>query len=86
MTGLYRDCAVRLLCNGDPMRPDYLIEMLIYDDDDGEVAIRHQSLSAISGKTHREISGWQKRHWCNASMTFSEVQELLGELRRSAQS
>jgi hypothetical protein len=84
MTGLFGDCAIRLAYENDPERPDYRIEMLIYDDESGEVVIHRQSIAAISGKTHRELSTQERRIWCDASMLFAEVQELLGELRKVA--
>lgn len=84
MTGLSRNCAVRLLCNSDPARPDYLIEMLIYDEEEGEVVTHHQPLAVISGKTHRQISDDWRRLYSSSEMTFAEVQELLGDLCPSA--
>lgn len=75
-----------LACNGDPSRPDYHVEMLIYDEDKGEVVVHHQPLVTISGKTHRQVADDWRRPWSDTSMTFAEVQDLLGELRQAAKS
>ncbi|MGR9415880.1 hypothetical protein [Rhizobium leguminosarum] len=84
MTGCHKECQVRIALDSSPRFPDYLVEMLFYDDDNGEEVVYAQSLAVFSGRTHkgdlvddRNIS----RLWSSQAMTYLEVQTLLGELR-----
>lgn len=78
------DCQVRLAVDRKTKRPDYLVEMLIFDEVTGLEIIHIQSLAVVSGRSHEgELvnSANIRRSWSAEAMTFKEVQTLLGELR-----
>lgn len=84
MRGYHRDCQVRLAVDRQVKQPDYLVELLIYDEEDGiEVAVP-QAMAVFSGRTHTGEDAWGQnkvRTWSTEAMNWSEVQVLLGELR-----
>lgn len=80
MAGYYRDCQVRLDLCSNPSAPDYLIEMLI-DDEDDRIP---QSIAVFSGRSHKGQlyqDDQRPRLWSSGAMTWKEVQTLLGRLR-----
>lgn len=85
MTGMHGDSIVRVGLKGPAERPSYRIEMLIYDKDGTDV-IHEQPIVNIHGRTHKELNltDPDHEHWSTVSMSFKEVQILLGELRAKA--
>lgn len=84
MTGYYQDCQVRAACNSDPRRPDYLLEMLFFDQEDGAEVVHRQSVTVFQGKTQKgacSMDDRAERVWSDSAMSFREVQQLLGDLR-----
>ena len=84
MTGYYRDCQVRLAVETKGKFPDYLIQMLIFDEETGTEVIHEQSICVCSGRRHdAEVAGADNlmRLWSSAAMRYEDVQQLLGELR-----
>lgn len=85
MRGYHRDCQVRLALDRKSNPPDYIIDMLIYDEIDGQEAIIPQSIAVFSGRTHNCEEDPEKnmnRLWSETAMTWIEVQALLGKLRQ----
>ncbi|RUV13036.1 hypothetical protein [Mesorhizobium sp. M5C.F.Ca.IN.020.32.2.1] len=81
MTGYYRDCQVRLARDVNPKWPDYLVEMLFFEND--EIA-GVQVTAVFKGRSHKgELADAvnTNRPWSSTSMRFEEVQALRGELR-----
>lgn len=84
MTGLKRDCQVRLLLTSSPRYPDYQIEDFIYDEVDGEELRIPFPVKIVRGRTHQELDYEHEPApdaWSGEAMHFSEVQALLGGLR-----
>jgi len=84
MTGCSGDCQVRFAVDRKTRRPDYLVEMLIFDEVTGLEIIHIQSLAVVSGRTHEGdlVDATNiRRAWSTEAMTFKQVQLLLGELR-----
>lgn len=84
MAGYHKDCQLRIALDSNPRCPDYLIEMLFDDEEDGEVVVHSQSIATFSGKDHvgTLTDGPRlRRPWSSHAMSYSEVQQLLGHLR-----
>ncbi|MDW9358925.1 hypothetical protein [Sinorhizobium meliloti] len=84
MTGHQRDCQIRLALDCPALYPDYQVEFFIYDDVEGEEIAFAQTAAVFKGRGHREVTydGTElNRPWSSKTMTFLEVQQLLGELR-----
>jgi hypothetical protein len=84
MTGYRGDCQVRISTDGRGKYPDYIVEMLIFDEETGLEIIHVQSIAVFAGKTHKgELVDSTNLHraWSWDALTFKEVQMLLGELR-----
>lgn len=84
MTGYDKECQVRLALDSSPRFPDYQVEMLFYDDENGEEIVHAQSSAVFSGRTHKgELVDHANtfRPWSSQVMSYLEVRTLLGELR-----
>lgn len=86
MTGLQRDCQVRLLLTSDPRYPDYQVEDFVYDDEGGEQNQIPIPAKIVRGRSQKELDYDNEPipdEWSDEVMHYSEVQVLLGELRNS---
>lgn len=84
MTGLQRDCQVRLLLTSNIRYPDYQVEDFIYDEDDGEERRVPIGAKIVRGRNHKELdyeNDTIPTQWSAHAMQYLEVQQLLGELR-----
>ncbi|MBX5175329.1 hypothetical protein HJB77_03335 [Rhizobium lentis] len=84
MAGYHKDCQIRLALDSSPRFPDYLVEMLFYDDEDGQEIVRAQTMAVFSGRTHKgELLDDKNisRPWSSQAMSYLEVRTLVGELR-----
>ena len=84
MAGYHKDSQVRLALDSNPRFPDYLIEMLFSDEEEGESVLHAQSIAVFSGKDHvgaltDEIN--IRRPWSSEAMSYTDVRQLLGRLR-----
>lgn len=89
MTGLQRDCQVRLLLTSNIRYPDYQIEDFIYDVDDGEERRIPVEAKIVRGRNHTELDYENEAiptEWSLQAMHYREVQQLLGELRAARSS
>jgi hypothetical protein len=77
---------MRVALDSNPAAPDYCIEMYFEERTvagEWEV-VGSQFLAAFFGRNHREVTLTEEEHarpWSNASMSWENVQTLLGELR-----
>lgn len=84
MTGLQRDCQVRVLLTSDPRFPDYQVEDFVYDYQDGEEVQIPLPVKIVRGRTQKELDYDNEpipEQWSDEAMHFREVQALLGDLR-----
>jgi hypothetical protein len=84
MEGYFRECQVRLARDSTPSRPDYLVEMLFYDEEDDIDVTIPQSIAVFVGRNHSGdlIDAMNSsRVWSTQAMKFEEVQMLLGDIR-----
>lgn len=85
MRGYYKDCQVRLATDRSGKHPDYMVEMLFYDDDhDGQEIAHPQPIAVFSGRTHTGAlvdAENTRRLWSREATKWGDVQALLVELR-----
>ncbi len=84
MTGCNQDCQVRIALDSNMRFPDYRLEMLFEDEEDGETIIHAQPIAVFSGRNHKGTlsdAGNLSRPWSSAVMSYKQVQRMLGELR-----
>ncbi|MGO8074032.1 hypothetical protein AB9F41_16120 [Rhizobium leguminosarum] len=83
MTGMNKQCAVRIRIGGSRGSPDYIIDELFFDDDDPEHTGQPVPMKAFNGRTHKEIVDfefYERDHWAYNGLSFREVQAILGRL------
>ncbi|MBY5587911.1 hypothetical protein HFO49_10530 [Rhizobium leguminosarum] len=86
MTGLQRDCQVRVSLVSNIRYPDYQIEDFIYDDDAGQEVKIAVPVRIFRGRTHKEYDYENNDFlidWSGKAMHYSEIQQLLDELRKA---
>ncbi|UVK37389.1 hypothetical protein LHFGNBLO_004413 [Mesorhizobium sp. AR10] len=89
MTGFGGEVQVRIGVRSNPKYPDYIVEMLFFEDDDPDHPAGSAIMNIYNGRTHQyydfDDDGLDaSRNWSTVGMTFSEVQALIGELRYTA--
>ncbi|TPK42644.1 MULTISPECIES: hypothetical protein [unclassified Mesorhizobium] len=87
MTGFGGQVQVRVGVRSKPKYPDYIVEMLFFEEDDPDHPAGSAIMNIYNGPTHKlydfdddSLDAW--KNWSTLGMTFAEVQTLIGDLRR----